>query len=60
MTIEPSTAGCSVEASRNQMQSKDSGDCAPEINVLMADSDEEQDEQLSLTNWEGVTVDDYD
>jgi hypothetical protein len=28
MTIEPSTASCGVEASGNQVQSTDSGDCA--------------------------------
>jgi hypothetical protein len=39
MTIESSIAGFGVEASGNQVQLADSGDCAPEINVLMADSD---------------------
>jgi hypothetical protein len=28
MTIEPSTAGCGVEASRKQVQVADSGNCA--------------------------------
>jgi hypothetical protein len=41
MTIEPSTAGCGMEAGGNQMQSTNFGDYALEINVAMVDSDEE-------------------
>ena len=49
-----------MELGGNQVQSTDSGDCVLEINVLMADLDEKQVEQLSPTNWKDVTMDDYD
>jgi hypothetical protein len=59
-TIEPSTACCSVEASGNQVQSADSGDCALQIIAAMAEHNEEQDDELSASDWEGITVEDFD
>jgi hypothetical protein len=41
MTIEPSTVGCGVEASGNQVQSADSGDCGLQIIAAMVEHDEE-------------------
>jgi hypothetical protein len=60
MTIEPSTAGCGVEASGKQVQSTDSGNCTLQIIAAMAEYDEEQDDELSVSDWEGITVDDFD
>ena len=60
MRIEPSSAGCGVEAGGNHMLSMDSKDCVLEINVAMQDSNEEDKEELLLPNWEGVMVEDYD
>jgi hypothetical protein len=60
MTIEPSTAGCGVEASGKQVQIADSGNCALQIIAAMAEHDEEEDDELSASNWEGVTVEDFD
>jgi hypothetical protein len=60
MTIEPSTAGCSVEASGKQVQVADSGNCALQIIAAMAEHDEEEDDELSASDWEGVTVEDFD
>jgi hypothetical protein len=40
MTIEPSTAGCGVEARRKQVQAADSGNCALQRIVAMAEHDE--------------------
>ena len=60
MTIEPSTAGCGVEASRKQVQLADSGKCVLQIIAAMAEHDEEEDDELSVSNWEGVTVEDFD
>jgi hypothetical protein len=60
MTIEPSTAGCGVEASRKQVQSTDSRKCTLQIIVAMAEHDEEEDDELSASDWEGVTVEDFD
>jgi hypothetical protein len=60
MRIQPSSAGCGVEAGRNHILSTDSKDCVLEINVAMRDSNEEDNKELLLANWEGVTVEDYD
>jgi predicted RNase H-like nuclease (RuvC/YqgF family) len=60
MTIEPSTAGCGVEASGKQVQVVDSGNCALQIIAAMAEHDEEEDDELSVSDWEGVTVEDFD
>jgi predicted RNase H-like nuclease (RuvC/YqgF family) len=60
MTIEPSTAGCGVEASGKQIQVADSGKCALQIIATMAEHDEEEDDELSASDWEGVTVQDFD
>jgi hypothetical protein len=40
MTIEPSTAGCGVEASGKQVQIADSGNCALQIIAAMAEHDD--------------------
>jgi hypothetical protein len=60
MTIEPSTACCGVEASGKQMQIVDSGNCALQRIAAMAEHDEEEDDELSASDWEGVTVEDFD
>jgi hypothetical protein len=60
MTIKPSTAGCGVEASRKQVQSADSGNCSLQIIAAMAEYDEEEDDELSASDWEGITVEDFD
>jgi hypothetical protein len=60
MTIEPSTAGCGVEASGKQVQAADSGNCALQRIAAMAEHDEEEDDELSVSDWEGVTVEDFD
>jgi hypothetical protein len=60
MTIEPSTTGCGMEASKKQVQAADSGNCALQIIVAMAEHDEEEDDELSASDWEGVTVEDFD
>jgi hypothetical protein len=60
MTIEPSTTGCGVEASEKQVQVADSGNCALQIIAAMAEHDEEEDDELSASDWEGVTVKDFD
>jgi hypothetical protein len=46
MTIEPSTAGCGVEASGKQVQVVDSGNCALQIIAALAEYDEEEDDEL--------------
>jgi hypothetical protein len=50
MTIEPSTAGCGVEASGKQMQLADSGNWALQIIAAMAEHDEEEDDELSASD----------
>jgi hypothetical protein len=60
MTIEPSTAGCGVEASGKQVQVADSGNCALQRIAAMAEHNEEEDNELSASDWEGVTVEDFD
>jgi hypothetical protein len=60
MTIEPSTTGCGVEASGKQVQVADSGNCALQIIATMAEHDEEEDDELLASGWEGVTVEDFD
>jgi hypothetical protein len=60
MIIEPSTAGCGMEASGKQVQVADSGNCALQIIAAMAEHDEEEDNELSANDWEGVTVEDFD
>jgi hypothetical protein len=59
MTIEPSTIGCGVEASGKQVQVADSGNYILQIIAAMAEHDEEEDDELSASNWEGVTVEDF-
>jgi predicted RNase H-like nuclease (RuvC/YqgF family) len=60
MTIEPSTAGCGVEASGKQVQVADLRNCALQIIAAMAEHDEEEDDELLASDWEGVTVEDFD
>ena len=60
MTREPSIAGCSVAASVKKIQPTDSGNCALQIIVAMAEHDEEEDFELSTSDWEGVTVENFD
>jgi hypothetical protein len=60
MTIEPSTTCCGVEASGKQVQAADSGNCALQRIAAMAEHDEEEDDELSASDWEGVTVEDFD
>jgi hypothetical protein len=60
LTIEPSTASCGVEASGKQVQPMDSGNCALQIIAAMAEHDEEEDDELLASDWEGVTVEDFD
>jgi hypothetical protein len=60
MTIEPSIAGCGVEASGKQVQVADSGNCALQRIATIVEHDEEEDDELSVSNWEGVTVEDFD
>jgi hypothetical protein len=60
MTIEPSTADCGVEASGKQVQAVDSGNCVLQIIAAMVEHDEEEDEELSASDWEGVTMEDFD
>jgi hypothetical protein len=60
MTIEPSTTGCGVEASGKQVQVADSGNCTLQRIAAMAKHDEEEDDELSASDWEGVTVEDFD
>jgi hypothetical protein len=50
MTIEPSTAGCGVEASRKQVQAADAGNCALQIIAAMAEHNEEEDDELSASD----------
>ena len=52
MTIEPSTACCGMEASGKQVQVADSGNCTLYIIAAMAEHDEEEDDELSSSNWE--------
>jgi hypothetical protein len=60
MTVEPSTAGCGIEASGKQVQVADSGNCTLQRIAAMAEHDEEEDDELSASDWEGVTVEDFD
>jgi hypothetical protein len=60
MIIEPSITDCGVEASGKQVQVADSGNCALQRIVAMAEYDEEEDDELSASDWEGVTVEDFD
>jgi hypothetical protein len=60
MTIEPSTTCCGMEASGKQVQVADSGNCALERIAAMAEHDEKEDDELSASDWEGVTVEDFD
>jgi hypothetical protein len=50
MTIEPSTAGCGVEASGKQVQVADSGNCALQRIVAMAEHNEKEDDELSASD----------
>jgi hypothetical protein len=56
MTIEPNIAGCGVEASGKQVQVADSGNCALQRIAAMAEHDEEEDDELLASDWEGVTI----
>jgi hypothetical protein len=60
MTIEPRIAGCGVEARGKQVQAADSENCALQRNATLAQHDEEEDNELSASDWEGVTVEDFD
>jgi predicted nuclease with TOPRIM domain len=42
------------------VQLADSGNCALKIIAAMAEHDEEQDDELSASDWEGITVEDFD
>ena len=46
MIIEPSTVGCSMEASGKQVQVVDSRNCAIQISAAMAKHDGEEDDEL--------------
>jgi hypothetical protein len=59
MIIEPSTAGCGVEASGKQVQIADSRNCTLQIIAAMAEHDEEENDDLSASDWEGATVEDF-
>jgi hypothetical protein len=50
MTIEPSTAGCGVEAGGKQVQATDARNCALQIIAVMAKHDEEEDDELSASD----------
>ena len=45
-TIEPSIAGCSVEASGKQVQVTNEGNCTIQISVAMAEHNGEEDNEL--------------
>src|SRR5450759_4737966 len=60
MPIEPTAAGCGVEASGKQVQVPDSGNCAIQISAAMAEHDGEEDGELLTSDWEGITVEDFD
>jgi chromosome segregation ATPase len=60
MTIEPSTTGCGVEASGKQVQVADSENCTLQRIATIVEHDEEEDNELSASDWEGVTVEDFD
>jgi hypothetical protein len=49
-----------VEASGKQVQAVDSGNCALQRIDAMAEHDEEEDDELSASDWEGATVEDFD
>jgi hypothetical protein len=42
------------------VQAADSGNCALQIIAAMAEHDEEEDNELSTSDWEGITVEDFD
>jgi hypothetical protein len=42
------------------VQVADSGNCAVQIIAAMAEHDEEEDDELSASDWEGVLVEDFD
>ena len=48
-----------MEASRKQVQSVDLGICTLQIIAAMAEHDEEQDDELSTSDWEGIIVEDF-
>jgi hypothetical protein len=60
MTIEPSTAGCGVEASGKQVQVTDLGNCALQRIAAMVEQDEGKDDELLANDWGGVTVEEFD
>jgi hypothetical protein len=60
MIIEPSIVGCGIEASGKQVQVADSRNCTLQRIASMAEHDEEEDDELSASDWEGVTVEDFD
>jgi hypothetical protein len=60
MTIEPSTAGCGIEASGKQVQVADSRNCTLQRIAAMAEHDEKEDDELLASDWEGVTVEAFD
>ena len=60
MPVEPSTAGCGMEASGKQVQVADSGNYAIQISIAMAEHDGEEDDELLASDWEGVMVEDFD
>jgi hypothetical protein len=49
-----------MEASGKQVQLADSGNCTLQIIAAMAEHDEEEDDELSASDWEGITVEDFD
>ena len=59
MTIEFSTIGCGMEASVKQVQIANSKNCTLQIIVAMAEHDEEEDEELSESDWEGIMVENF-
>jgi hypothetical protein len=60
MDIKSNIVNCAVEAGREHQLSMDSRECTPEIDVVVQDSDEEDNGVLPLGDWKGDTEEDND
>jgi uncharacterized protein YydD (DUF2326 family) len=60
MNMESNSTTRVVEASGNHPPSMNSKEYTPKVNVVVHDTDEEDNEVLLLGNWKGVTEEDYD
>jgi hypothetical protein len=59
MNMKPSSADRAVKAGGDHPPSMDSEECTFEVDIVVYDTDEEENEVLLLKNWEGVMAKEY-